>query len=374
MWSVVTEGPIKIDKEKSEWKSEDKRKNNLDNLVMDILYRSLDDSMFNYIISSESINEIWDRLTQLYEDNAQTKENKITISTKQFDNFKMCIGETMNEFYSRFSQIVTTLSILGKTYNNREISIKIMHALPREWDIKSMAYEFELNSRIEEEHPSAIIITKDLVTADEQLVATEVKTTSQQLRNDAMALIVKKFGKFIKKSNSNSNNSNINDDKKSNDGKFKVKCFNSGILGYYKAECRKSKCDEKKKDEEKELKAPADGKAKWNYSDSDSSSNDNYDDEVACFIVREEEEESMESEVFDFSSKEFSRKELVAALNDMVIEYKKISESYNEIKSTFEMSQPILSQTLEQKVFENNNEEVSSKNEMLKEKDSNSLF
>ncbi|XP_047312459.1 uncharacterized protein LOC124915741 [Impatiens glandulifera] len=165
MWSVVTKGPIKIDKEKSECTNEDKRKNNLDNLAMEILYRSLDDNMFNYIISCESAKEIWDRLTKLCEDNAQTKENKITVATQQFDNFKMRPRETMTKFDARFSQIITTLSILGKTYNNREIVIKVMRALPWKWDIKTMAYEFKLNSRNEKEHTTSAIISKALVSS-----------------------------------------------------------------------------------------------------------------------------------------------------------------------------------------------------------------
>ncbi|XP_047318744.1 uncharacterized protein LOC124922058 [Impatiens glandulifera] len=64
--------------------------------------------------------------------------NNIEVSIK-LDNFKMRPGETMTEFDARFSKIVTTLAILDKTYNNREVTIKVMCALPREWDIKTMA-------------------------------------------------------------------------------------------------------------------------------------------------------------------------------------------------------------------------------------------
>ncbi|MDQ9782998.1 hypothetical protein, partial [Serratia marcescens] len=40
-----------------------------------------------------------------------------------------------------------------------------------------------------------------------------------------------------------------------------------------------------------------------------------------------------DSEVFDFSSDEFTREDLVTALNDMVIEYRTLSESLNNIDS-----------------------------------------
>ena len=45
----------------------------------------------------------------------------------------------MSEFDERISSIVVELINLGKTYSNREVAIKVMKALPREWDIKTVA-------------------------------------------------------------------------------------------------------------------------------------------------------------------------------------------------------------------------------------------
>ncbi|MDQ9782778.1 hypothetical protein RF094_08720, partial [Serratia marcescens] len=77
---------------------------------------------------------------------------------------------------------VNELSSLGKTFDNRELAIKVMRALPREWDIKTMAmreskdlkklelhelfedlkaYEFEMTVRNEE--PSYVKPSQALV-------------------------------------------------------------------------------------------------------------------------------------------------------------------------------------------------------------------
>ncbi|XP_047339437.1 hyoscyamine 6-dioxygenase-like [Impatiens glandulifera] len=82
MWLVITEGPIKIEKDRFEWTSKDSRKNNLDNLTMNIMYKTMDDNMFNHIISCNSAKEIWERLTQPYKGNEQTKENKLMVATQ----------------------------------------------------------------------------------------------------------------------------------------------------------------------------------------------------------------------------------------------------------------------------------------------------
>ena len=71
MWYVITDGPIKItkvilstnttegtsrttEKPRSEWSTEDKKKNNLDNVAKDIMYKTLDDNMLCKIKSCTS--------------------------------------------------------------------------------------------------------------------------------------------------------------------------------------------------------------------------------------------------------------------------------------------------------------------------------
>ena len=92
MWYVITDGPIQIlkvdssttstdeapkmiEKPRYEWTAEDKRKNNLDNIAMNILYKTLDKNMFSKIQTCTNAKEVWEKLTQLCEGNKQTKEN-----------------------------------------------------------------------------------------------------------------------------------------------------------------------------------------------------------------------------------------------------------------------------------------------------------
>ncbi|KZV21689.1 hypothetical protein F511_02847 [Dorcoceras hygrometricum] len=72
----------------------------------------------------------------------------------------------------------------------------------------------------------------------------------------------------------------------------------------------------------------------WADSDSDSSSSsssssDSEQEEVHCFMA----DQTDEDEVFDFSNVEFTRDDLVIALNDMVKEYRKLSHSFEEAKA-----------------------------------------
>ncbi|XP_073067225.1 probable U3 small nucleolar RNA-associated protein 11 [Primulina eburnea] len=90
MWFVITDGPMKImkvntamgttegapqmiEKHRSEWTAEDKKKANLDNVAKYILYKTLDKNMFAKIKTCTTAKEIWEKLTQLCEGNDQTK-------------------------------------------------------------------------------------------------------------------------------------------------------------------------------------------------------------------------------------------------------------------------------------------------------------
>ncbi|KZT76257.1 nuclear-pore anchor [Dorcoceras hygrometricum] len=72
----------------------------------------------------------------------------------------------------------------------------------------------------------------------------------------------------------------------------------------------------------------------WADSDSDSSSSsssssDSEQEEVHCFMA----DQTDDDEVFDFSNVEFTRDDLVIALNDMVKEYRKLSHLFEEAKA-----------------------------------------
>ncbi|XP_075500151.1 uncharacterized protein LOC142538739 [Primulina tabacum] len=199
IWYIITDGPMKIlkvntaaatiegapqmvEKHRSEWTADDKKKANMDNVAKDILYKTLDKNMFAKIKTCTTAKEIWKKLTQLCEGNDQTKERKLNFSIQKFDNAKMKPGETLTEFDERFSGIIIELISLGKDYCNGEIALKVLRALPREWDVKTIAmheskdinklelhdlfadlkaYEFELGIRTEEE-PSTSQQTKAL--------------------------------------------------------------------------------------------------------------------------------------------------------------------------------------------------------------------
>ncbi|XP_073151876.1 uncharacterized protein [Henckelia pumila] len=115
IWFVITDGPLTItkintavalsggspqyiEKPRTEWTAEDKKKANLDNVAKNILYKTLDKNTFSKIKICKIGKEIWEKLIQLSEGNEHTKENKLSVATQKFDNIRMKPGESTAEF------------------------------------------------------------------------------------------------------------------------------------------------------------------------------------------------------------------------------------------------------------------------------------
>ncbi|KZV22769.1 hypothetical protein F511_30405 [Dorcoceras hygrometricum] len=125
------------------------------------------------------------------------------------------------------------------------------------------------------------------------------------------------------------------------------------------ADCNKPKHDEKKRPDRSSSRNKKDkkiyrkgkiekamvakeNKSAWSDSDSDESgsedsSSSDSEDEVQCLMADDTEE------VFDFSNLEFTREDLVTAPNEMVLEYKKLSQSFTELKLKKRVVQQALS-------------------------------
>ncbi|KZV57770.1 hypothetical protein F511_13315 [Dorcoceras hygrometricum] len=193
-----------------EWTSEDKRKANLDNVAKDILYKTLNNNIFSKIQTCTTAKEIWEKLTQLHEGNEETKENKLIVALQKFEFIRMKPEETIDEFDERFNSLVIELTRLGKEYSNRELTLKVMRALPKEWDVKTMAmqeskdlkklelhdlfanlkaYEFELETRAESE-PSTSQPTKALAATIPEQSPSSSKL-AEEISNDVMSLFIK---------------------------------------------------------------------------------------------------------------------------------------------------------------------------------------
>ncbi|XP_019154262.1 PREDICTED: uncharacterized protein LOC109150732 [Ipomoea nil] len=154
MWDVITTGPITvmmantqaaaqgagaeqiIPKPKDQYTSEDRTRANLDNIARNILYNSLDESLFPRVRKCKNAMKIWNVMMNLGEGDEQEKDNKLTVAMKKFEYFKMLPSETIMDMELRFTRLMGDLSDLGKELTEKEKNLKILRGLPKSWEIK----------------------------------------------------------------------------------------------------------------------------------------------------------------------------------------------------------------------------------------------
>ncbi|XP_019195720.1 PREDICTED: uncharacterized protein LOC109189564 [Ipomoea nil] len=282
MCDVITTGPITvmmantqataqgagaeqmIPKPKDQYISEERTRENLDNVARNILYNSLDNSLFPRVRKCKNAVEIWNVLMNLGEGDEQEKDNKLTVAMKKFEDFKMLPNETIMDMELRFTRLMGDLSDLGKELIEKEKNLKILRGLAKSWEMKVIAmrdnrdmkttstakifsdlkaYEFEHEPKDVEESE----------TRNVALVANQQATTSNRsksnscefLSDEQYALFVRKMKRFMRKNNfQDSHRSGHRKQHESSPQTSKPEtsdsqllCYNCRKPGHFKANC-----------------------------------------------------------------------------------------------------------------------------------------
>ena len=279
MAEVIKTGPVKIvmvntaaeqtkdtpkyvPKPREEWTSDDRKRNNLDNIAKDILFRAIDETIFPKVRKCTTAKEVWDTLMLIGEGDEQEKENKLTVAMKKFEDFKMKPGESIDSMESRFMKLSIEISDLEKEIPQKEQNLKILRGLTKEWEMKVItmrdhrdlkntttdqlfrdlkAFEFEMFPRDED-----VVDRRNVA-----LVAEQPSTSSRSdpkptniLSDEQFALFMRKFRKYMKKT-PESNTSSPSSSRRKNE-RFTSKrteeenqglCYNCRRPGHFKAEC-----------------------------------------------------------------------------------------------------------------------------------------
>ncbi|GAV77207.1 DUF4219 domain-containing protein/UBN2 domain-containing protein [Cephalotus follicularis] len=346
LWDIIIDGPelphiisqegIKTLKPRSSYTDDDRKKVQLNAKAKHVIICALNSNEFNRVSSCATAKEMWDRLEVTYEGANQVKDAKINMLVREYEMFSMKENENISRMFVRFTNIINSLQSLNKCYTNSEMVRKILRCLPKSWMPKVTAIEEakDLNTLPLEEllgslmtHEMTIKNHEDDEEQDKKkkkVIAFKSSTTdsSEEEIDDEMALITRRFKKYLAKKKFGNKHFKKTFPSKSETKKEEIVFFECNKPGHYKSECPRLK---KAKDTIKKKKAML---ATWSDSD-ESSSEEEEDHEVAQIALmaindsdKDEDEDEDENEVSEllellekFSLENASFKKTIKALN-----------------------------------------------------------
>ncbi|GKB04659.1 hypothetical protein Tco_0832854 [Tanacetum coccineum] len=90
---------------------------------------------------SKTAKEIWDALLITHQGNSQVKDNKIDLLVQQYEQFMIPKEESIDNGFSRFNTIITSLIALDEGFSSKNYVRKFLRALHPKWRAKVMAIE-----------------------------------------------------------------------------------------------------------------------------------------------------------------------------------------------------------------------------------------
>ena len=152
LWEVIQNGnfvfmmedpetKLLVDKPISDLKDGERRKLVKNDEAKMLIYNALPRREFERVHVCKTAMEIWDSLIITHQGNSQVKDCKIDLLIQQYEKFAISDEETIDNGYTRFNAIITSLTALDPSFYNKNHVRKFLRALPVKWRPKVMAIE-----------------------------------------------------------------------------------------------------------------------------------------------------------------------------------------------------------------------------------------
>ncbi|GMI94832.1 hypothetical protein HRI_003152500 [Hibiscus trionum] len=232
VWDVVEDSPtipMKRDgegrlilKTKAEMTGEDRRRLQVNDKALHIIFCALSPDIYSKVSSIESAKEVRDTLETTYEGTNDVKETKIGLLNLSYENFKMEPDESVSKMFDRFSIIVNGLKGFGEVILEYKLVRKLLYSLLESWDGKRTArieardfknikldalvrslltHEIMKQGREEEKKKEEKKVEKKDVEKKKLGIALKAsynKSDSSEEEGEEMAMLAKRFTRFMK--------------------------------------------------------------------------------------------------------------------------------------------------------------------------------
>ncbi|GJR03315.1 retrovirus-related pol polyprotein from transposon TNT 1-94 [Tanacetum coccineum] len=133
IWPSIEENGVTRPKKYSELSATEAIQADCDIKATNIILQGLPPEVYALVSNHKIAKELWERIQLLMQGTSLTKQERECKLYDEFDKFAYKKGETLREFYLRFSLLLNDMNIYNMKLEQFQVNTKFLNTLPPEW-------------------------------------------------------------------------------------------------------------------------------------------------------------------------------------------------------------------------------------------------
>nr|GEV52655.1 hypothetical protein [Tanacetum cinerariifolium] len=133
IWPTVEEDGVTSLKKYSELSAAKSIQADCDVKATNIILQGLPSEIYALVSTHKVAKELWERIQMLMQGTSLTKQERECKLYDEFDKFTYRKGETLRDFYLRFSLILNDINMYNIKLEQFQVNTKFLNTLPPEW-------------------------------------------------------------------------------------------------------------------------------------------------------------------------------------------------------------------------------------------------
>ncbi|GJZ83018.1 hypothetical protein Tco_0648191 [Tanacetum coccineum] len=133
IWPLIEENRVTRPNKYSKLSATEAIQDDCDIKAINIILQGLPPEVYALVSNHKVAKELWERIQLLMQGTSLTKQERECKLYDEFDKFAYKKGETLREFYLRFSLLLNDMNIYNMKLEQFQVKTKFLNILPPEW-------------------------------------------------------------------------------------------------------------------------------------------------------------------------------------------------------------------------------------------------